>query len=99
MPIPTSGIRAPDPSQPFDREIKRAVDVLRDSPLFKGVLLENVQLSTTPTRVNHNLGRVPRGFFVVMATDDVRVWINGKNTTGFTFLDANTTATVSLWIF
>ncbi len=99
------GRRAPvvqDPNDRFQRETHDIVGALSDSPLLNGVLLRDIELSTTTVRVYHNLGRPALGFIVVDRTADVRVYRDptfAATPNVAIPLKANTTATVSLWIF
>jgi hypothetical protein len=91
-------LRVRDPEDMFQRDTKSALDRVLAS-IASGVLLENVQVTTDPTRIYHNLGQVPRGFLVVYSGTDVRVWVSGDVTTTFMTLDASVATTVSLWVF
>ena len=86
----------------FQRETRDAFRQLLLNPLLKGVLLENVNLTTGTTRVAHRLGRPARGFFVVDMTSNQRVWRDGSDTTSpnvYISLIATAAVTVSLLVF
>ena len=83
----------------FQRDTKTAVDRLANIPLLDGRLLEDVALTTSASRVYHNLGRPVVGFWVVWTEGDTRVWVDGLNTSTFIELRANASSTVNLWVF
>lgn len=86
----------------FQRDAKRTIDGINQCPLLRGVLAERVDLVTGSTkRIPHTLGRVPKGFIIVDADEDVTVWRDATQaaTSAELPLTASATATVSLWIF
>lgn len=92
-------VRVRDETSEFERNVKQVTDSLSNSIFVDGVLLEDVALTTSPTRIFHKLNRPIRGLFVVYATDDTRVFVNGTNNQQFVELAANATRTVNLWLF
>ncbi len=93
--------RVYDPSDAFQREARNAIKDIANISLVSGVLLSDVSIATTATRVSHGLGRVPKGWFVVDRTADARVYRDSTGTERKTFLTlkASAACTVSLWIF
>lgn len=92
-------VRVRTESSEFERNVKQVTDRLANSILLDGILLEDIPLTTTATRVYHRLNRPIRGYFVVFAEDDTRVWVGGENNLQFVELTANATRTVNLWVF
>jgi hypothetical protein len=84
------------------RELSRSVETLQSAPISSGVLVEDVALTTTPTRVTHGLGRTPVGAFLVAGQTgafDI-VWSQDTNPSRFIQLSASAgTPTVSVWVF
>lgn len=71
---------------------------ITDVPLLDGVLLEDIDVSTTATWFTHGLGRTPRGWIVVKKEATVDIWQTGSSTSRIQ-LDADASATVSIWVF
>ena len=72
-------------------------------PIIDGVLIENVNLSTSVTNeVFHKLGRKPIGFIIVRKSADSRIWdAQSSNPTPdrtFSLLCSNA-VTVNIWFF
>lgn len=90
-----------DPENRFERDTRDVVKGISSTAILNGVLLKNVALSSSTSRVYHNLGRPAVGFIVVDATSEVNVWRDSGVTATSSFLPlvASATATVSLWVF
>lgn len=70
------------------------------NPLLDGVLLNDVALTASATRVEHKLRRKPLGWIVVNKSANADVWQSANDlSTAFLTLQASGTVTVSLWIF
>lgn len=70
-------------------------------PFLDGVHLENISVSGTAADFNHNLNRTWKGFFVTNRAADLRVY-SPSSTADKTLkitLQANTSGTVSVWVF
>lgn len=86
----------------FERDTRGALVELNSRPFLDGRLVEDVDLTTSQTKVAHGLGRIPKGWVVVDKTGNVDVW---RDTTGtsqrktFLYLKADAAVTVSLWVF
>ena len=90
-----------DPADVFQRQTRDFLADLLTTPLIQGVLVRDVQLVGTATRVYHNLRRPAIGFLVVDATTAVDVYRDEDVTASDRFLPLRSSvdATVSLWIF
>lgn len=78
---------------------KSQLDVLLSNVLTGGVLLTNVSLVAGNNVINHTLGRMQRGWFVVDQTGASAVFrAQPFNTTTLT-LSASAPVTISLWCF
>jgi hypothetical protein len=84
----------------FNRQFVDLQNVLAAIPLLNGTLVENLVVTNGTVAVGHGLGRTPRGYIVVKRSADVRVWdASTAATVNLLHLQANGTATVSLWVF
>jgi hypothetical protein len=90
-----------NPTSQYERENTRIVGELSTNELVNGVMLKDVTIAATSTRVTHRLGRPAIGFKVVDATADVRVWRDpaAVNAPDYMYLIASAPETVSLWVF
>ena len=76
------------------------VQQLLDNPLLDGVLLEDIDVTTTATAFSHGLGREPRGYIIVKANASVTIYVTTSTTPKTTLkLTGSGTATISLWVF
>ena len=84
------------------RALSASVDALKAAPIASGVLVSDIALTTTPTRVTHGLKRTPVGVFMVAGQTgafDI-VWSADTNPALFLQLAASAgTPTVSVWVF
>lgn len=85
------------------RELSRSVNALQSAPIASGVLVSGVSLTTTPQRIDHNLGRAPVGVFMVAGQTgafDIVWTAHASNPARFVDIAASAgTPTVSLWVF
>jgi hypothetical protein len=85
------------------RALSTGLDALQSAPITSGVLVADVALTTTPARIEHGLGRVPVGVFMVAGQTgafDI-VW-SAHATNPARYLDIAASAgtpTVSVWVF
>ena len=90
------------PSDPqtsrLQENIKQFVNNLNQSIFINGILIESVVIGTGDTKIEHKLGRVPKGFFVTDLAVNTNIWRTGFDKR-FITLRAGTSATVSLWVF
>lgn len=75
-----------------------ALSPILSSEVLNGIILSDLEVSSTEQIFNHRLNRQPLGWFVIDRTDDIRVWRTSWNTKTIT-LKANNSGAVSLWIF
>lgn len=75
---------------------------LADQPLQGASLIEDKAITTSPTRVEHRLGRTPKGFVVAKATPDSALGLSTSQPSDPTVavnLEASSNATFSIWFF
>ena len=73
--------------------------VKKGNPGEDGDFIEGVVLTAaTPLLVTHNLGKIPAGFVVIERNAHATVKTNAKSDTTLT-LEADSTVTVTLWVF
>ena len=73
---------------------------LTTNPLLDGVLLKDIDLTTTETLVNHTLGRLPQGWIIIKKDAAQDVYESGTTLQQrFLSLTAGGAVTVSLWVF
>lgn len=81
----------------------RALELAFSSVIFlNGVVVASKEVATTPTRVEHRLGRVPRGVMVLSATPDAAIGFSvgqPPNPEVGVFLEASAPATFTLWFW
>jgi hypothetical protein len=89
-------------SEKIQSNVASALAKMGDSSIANGTLIKNI-LINTDTIVNHGLGKLYSGFFVVESNNGVGVW-NDKNID--TNLEKNairlrssSSTTVSVWVF
>ncbi len=76
-----------------------ALNPLLALPLVNGSMVSASLAATTPQAINHLLGRMPQGWFLVDNTANAVVWRTQPfNATSLT-LEASVTTTVNLWVF
>jgi hypothetical protein len=84
-----------------DRLLKVLSALLR-LPLLDGQLVEDLALTSGLNNLNHGLGRSLRGYLVVRASADVRLWDDDAASSApqlFHRIQASAPATVTLWVF
>lgn len=70
------------------------------NPLLDGVLLTNVAVGTSPTKVEHKLQREIQGWIVVRNGANSVVWEPVRELTSiYVTLQATADTTVDLWVF
>lgn len=84
--------------QQLQSNVQRAIEPLLKCLLTDGVLVQDVSLSSSPTKVSHNLQRKINGWLVVDINANEKIW---KTTSDerFITLTASGSVTCSLWIF
>ena len=88
-----------------DQETNRALQSI--SQVLQNIARSFLGIYTLPaslkasvaTKIEHKLGRVPVGFFVVDCAGDVRVWRAGVSTGTTITLQSSVDATVTILIF
>lgn len=82
--------------------IKATLGALVQVPLFDGVLIENLELTSGAfTPVPHRLARPWRGYIVVANGANAVVWNQspGNDASTFLYLQPSASVTVTLWVF
>jgi len=78
----------------------KRLDVVSNKPIVSGRLIEGVNLSTSPTTINHGLGRNVQGYIIVKSTSGVTVYFTPSDFPKRTLiLTASADSTVSVWVF
>lgn len=79
--------------------VAAAFKPLFSSQIVDGVLVKNVTLTTTATKVSHTLARTPLGYIVVDLNKDARIFRTAWDTNTISLTSTDTGTLVSLWIF
>lgn len=69
-----------------------------DNPLLNGVLLKNIELTTSNVNVNHTLGRECQGWIVINKNANADIWQTDASKSIIT-LRATAAVKVDLWVF
>jgi hypothetical protein len=73
---------------------------LVNNPMLDGLLLTNINVGTSETKVEHQLRRAPIGWIIVNKSANADVWqSSGALNTAFLNLQASAPVTISLWVF
>jgi hypothetical protein len=78
--------------------LKEWAKQFKDIPFLNGRLVEDVAINTGGKQISHNLGREPKGWFIVTKDDNGDVFEVERNKTHLT-LDTTSNLTASIWIF
>lgn len=71
-----------------------------NNPLLDGVLLTNVAVNTSPTKVEHKLRRDIQGWIVVRNNTNCTIWEPSRDLPGaFLTLQSSSATTIDLWVF
>lgn len=71
-------------------------------PFANGSLVEDEEVATSATRINHRLGRAPKGVIVLKASPDAALGFSASqpsDTHLALHLEASANATFSLWFY
>lgn len=80
--------------------IERVISPLINVPISNGILVDTVALTTSPSRVEHKLGRKPLGYFVIKRDASAIVFdLPEIREDLFLNLQASANVNVSLWVF
>lgn len=82
----------------LQENIKQFIGQLNKSIFIDGLLIESVVINTTDTKIEHKLGRTPKGFIVTDLQANTNIWRTGYDSR-FITLRAGTQTTISLWVF
>lgn len=67
--------------------------------ITSGVLITSVNVGTSPSKIEHKLGRTPQGFYVVDKNSNSNVWRSSISDNRYLTLTASTPSTISIWVF
>jgi len=67
--------------------------------ISSGVLLTSISVGVSPLKIEHKLGRVPQGFYVVDKNSNSNVWRSSASDNRYITLSASAPSTISLWVF
>lgn len=89
-----------------ETEVSLLMSVLREwanqfqnIPFLDGRLISDLILDSADSiKVSHNLGRQPKGWFVVDQDADANIYETDRTESGL-FLKASSTVTASVWVF
>ena len=83
--------------------VNTAVKQIANSPIIDGVIVENIDVGTTDTVVNHKLGREPLGWIIVRKNEAGEIYESttvNNNRDKFQLLRGSTATTdTNFWIF
>lgn len=80
--------------------VAESLEKLEKNALLKGIIIENVAITTSFADIEHKLGRVPIGYSVISSTDVVALARSMTNLPDkFLKLKGSVSATVSLYVF
>jgi hypothetical protein len=99
---PFTPLRTSDPIlSRVQTQVQQLAQVLTEIPLLNGRLIQDVDLTTSESLVEHGLDRVPTGWFVVGIDANATVYSASTPTLPKRHLPltASATCTVSLWVF
>lgn len=97
----TRGPRIPAKGPTFEDDVIGLLrKLLAPGHIASGVLVEDVEVGTTATRVLHGLGYRPSGWIVVRRdVQTLDLWDDSAPDKDALHLTAGADATVSLWVF
>lgn len=82
----------------FQEDVADTFNQILKNPIQDYVILKDVVLGTTSTFVDHKLGRMPIGWFIVNKNANANVW-NYETTDKYLDLDASAAVTVDIYVF
>lgn len=95
------GQRLPDVAR-FQDNVEQTFLSLTNKAIIDGVLIDNVNLTTSASDIAHGLGKPVTGYIVIKRNANAVVYDNEQTNTKrdrFLNLQASATVTVSLWVF
>ena len=82
--------------------IKTTLSPLLQLPISDGVLIKDLSIETTDTRVNHGLGRTYEGFIITRLQSNAVIFESSTENTDknlFIFLKGSSAATADIYFF
>jgi hypothetical protein len=80
-----------------DNMVEALINII-EQQILDGVTLESVAVATTPTPVEHKLGRVPVGYVIISKSGPGDVYDIGRDSNLIT-LQSTVDVTTKLWVF
>lgn len=88
---------------PFAQMITRWASILNpfiSIPILNGIQIDDIVMTAnTPITINHKLGRLPQGWFVVDNSANAGIWRTQVFNTSTISLEATANTTISIWIY
>lgn len=88
---------------PFAQMITRWASILNpliSIPILSGIQIDDIVMTAnTPITINHKLGRLPQGWFVVDNSASAAIWRTQVFNTSTISLEATANTTISIWIY
>jgi hypothetical protein len=78
--------------------LKECIDFIMTRPGIRGIEL-NVDVKTGANAIQHTLGNVPKGYYIVSSNADVRVWNTVPNTSSTLNIQSSGNATITLIVY
>ena len=80
-------------------QLKKIFDFLFKNPIIKDYqIIENQVISTTTTRINHQLKRLPKGYIITKQNASSIIYYT-EITDKYIILDASATVTIDLYLY
>jgi hypothetical protein len=86
----------------LQNELKKLRALITACPFIEGALIEDEALTTAAKRVDHRLGREPRGFIVLKASPDAAIGLSASqpsDTANAVNVEASASTTATLWFW
>lgn len=82
----------------FQSNVEKFLRQLTPNIFLKGVLIEDVSVTTAATTINHKLGKQPQGWLILDQDTNATVWRTSWDSESIT-LDTSANCTITLWVF
>lgn len=79
-------------------KLMRVINAIARKEILDGRLIEDITVTPSTTRIEHKLGRVPRGWIVANGTPDLIVE-SSRDDRFLVVSSAGGTATIDIWVF
>lgn len=82
----------------FQDAIASFFEQFKQSTIANGVLLEDISIGTSATRIAHKLGTTPRGYIIVKKSASATIY-NSSIDENDLYLISSASVTASIWVF